>query len=170
MGVWMGPALRGKRVEQVYEQGEQLHQKVYGADGTLEKERHFEGGTIHEECFVAPPPAMPAGPYGDSFAGESTKALELGASRSIDRAEDLTPLQSTFLLQVFGPQIQTESVQEILAVSDDGAWVLDSCTQRSSGTPLELLTTLMGDTRVGLLFGQGRLLARIEDGEIVLER
>ncbi len=166
----MGPALRGKRVEQVYEQGEQLHQKVYGADGTLEKERHFEGGTIREECFVGPPPAMPAGPYGDSFAGESTKALELGASRSIDRAEDLTPLQSTFLLQVFVPQIQTESVQEILAVSDDWAWVLDSCTQRSSGTPLELLTTLMGDTRVGLLFGQGRLLARIEDGEIVLER
>ena len=85
-------------------------------------------------------------------------------------AEDLSAAQAAALLLVFGPQIQTDSVQQILSASDDGAWTLYSCTHTSSGAALELVTTFMGDTRVGLILGEGGLLARIEDGEIVLHR
>jgi hypothetical protein len=160
---------RGKRVVQHYEQGQQLRQQVFAADGSLEMERHFESGSVREERFAAPPPPMPSGPYGDSFSGESTDALQVKGQRTLRVVGDLSPLQSTSLLQVFGPQIQTDSIQVILGASDDGSWALFDAQLRSTGEPLELMTTFMGDTRVGLILGQGRLLARIEDGEIVLQ-
>jgi len=151
-----------KRVVQYFEQGQQLRQEVYGTDGALELERHFDGSTIRVVRDSPAPAPMPSGPYGHAFAGRSTDALEVTASRTVRAGAELSETVSAALVARFASEVDADSVQGVLAASDDGAWTLYSCTVRRSGEAIEVVSAFFGDTRVGLLLADGAVVATLD--------
>ena len=64
---------RGKRVEQLYDQGTQLRQRIYKADGTLEMERHFEGAQSAKSALWRLHLRCPRVPMGTASAARARR-------------------------------------------------------------------------------------------------
>ncbi len=108
--------------------------------------------------------------YGFEFNGRSTEALEVLEQQTLDSVGAIPEDRHEVLVNEWRPYLGDDAtVAGVLSLTDDGALKLYRCRVSADGGAVEVYTGWFGDTLAGLVVRDGVRVARISDGEVLVD-
>jgi len=98
------------------------------------------------------------------FSGESTDTLTVTETTSYASPDAVPTAVAPLLVQQFGKYAGQPTLPAVFALTDERLFTNYCCTVAATGDVVDIVTTHMGDTFVGIAVHGGKRVAELNDG------